>query len=330
MTSLANADQQARAMEDVLANDIDTHHSRTPAGKPPRKRRVSAFSRRKVDHAYYWMAVPAAVIFAVFLYVPFVRGIMYSFTNSQGYGSCNWIGFQNYFALFRDERVGHAYLFTFLIAIAITVLINVIALFLSVALNGKIACKNGFRAIYFIPYTLAVLVIGYVFKYIFMQPLPELGKALGIGWLSESLLTSERYAWIPIVFLAVWQGVAYSVLIYLAGLQTVDSEVYEAAAIDGVNAWQNFWQITFPLIGPFFTINMVLSLKNSLGAFDQVMALTKGGPDSKTETVSYLIFQNGLGNGEYSYQMANAVTFFIVLAILAFVQLKFFSGKEKV
>ena len=85
-------------MEDVLANDIDTHHSRTPAGKPPRKRRVSAFSRRKVDHAYYWMAVPAAVIFAVFLYVPFVRGIMYSFTNSQGYGSCNWIGFQNYFA----------------------------------------------------------------------------------------------------------------------------------------------------------------------------------------------------------------------------------------
>ena len=312
---MANAYQQARAMEDVLANDIDTHHSRTPAGKPPRKRRVSAFSRRKVDHAYYWMAVPAAVIFAVFLYVPFVRGIMYSFTNSQGYGSCTWIGFQNYFALFRDERVGHAYLFT---------------LFLSVALNGKIACKNGFRAIYFIPYTLAVLVIGYVFKYIFMQPLPELGKALGIGWLSESLLTSERYAWIPIVFLAVWQGVAYSVLIYLAGLQTVDSEVYEAAAIDGVNAWQKFWKITFPLIGPFFTINLVLTMKNALGTFDQVVALTDGGPNSKTETVTYLIWKGGLTGGEYAYQTANAVLFFIVLAIIAFIQLKFFGSKEKV
>ena len=261
---------------------------------------------------------------------PFVRGIMYSFTNSQGYGSCNWIGFQNYFALFRDERVGHAYLFTFLIAIAITVLINVIALFLSVALNGKIACKNGFRAIYFIPYTLAVLVIGYVFKYIFMQPLPELGKALGIGWLSESLLTSERYAWIPIVFLAVWQGVAYSVLIYLAGLQTVDSEVYEAAAIDGVNAWQKFWKITFPLIGPFFTINLVLTMKNALGTFDQVVALTDGGPNSKTETVTYLIWKGGLTGGEYAYQTANAVLFFIVLAIIAFIQLKFFGSKEKV
>lgn len=191
MTSLANADQQARAMEDVLANDIDTHHSRTPAGKPPRKRRVSAFSRRKVDHAYYWMAVPAAVIFAVFLYVPFVRGIMYSFTNSQGYGSCNWIGFQNYFALFRDERVGHAYLFTFLIAIAITVLINVIALFLSVALNGKIACKNGFRAIYFIPYTLAVLVIGYVFKYIFMAAAARARQGAR-HWLAERVAAHQR------------------------------------------------------------------------------------------------------------------------------------------
>ena len=87
MTSLTNAGQQARAMEDVLANDIDTHHSRRPANKPPRKKKTSAFSDRKVDHAYYWMAVPAAVIFAVFLYVPFIRGIMYSFTNSQGYGS---------------------------------------------------------------------------------------------------------------------------------------------------------------------------------------------------------------------------------------------------
>ena len=300
------------------------------AAKKPAKKKVSAFSTRKVDPAYYWMVVPAAIIFAFFLYLPFLDGVKYSFTNSQGYGDYKFIGLKNYIALFQDNRVGHAYLFTFLIAILITVLINVIALFLSVLLNSKIAFKNGFRAIFFIPYPLSVLVIGYVFKYIFMTPLPALGQALHIDWLSTSMISNPDLAWFPIVFLSIWQGVAYSTLLYLAGLQTIDNEIYEAAAIDGVNAWQNFWQITFPLIGPFFTINMVLSLKNSLGAFDQIMALTKGGPDSKTETVSYLIFQNGLGNGEYSYQMANAVTFFIVLAILAFVQLKFFSGKEKV
>ncbi|MDN6683669.1 MAG: sugar ABC transporter permease, partial [Bifidobacterium crudilactis] len=259
-----------------------------------------------------------------------VQGVAYSFTNSQGFGDYKWIGFKNYIALFSDDRVGHAYLFTFLIAIAITILINVISMFLAVALNGNLWFKNGFRAIYFIPYTLGVLVIGYVFKYIFMTPLPALGRALNIGWLSESLLTSEHYAWVPIVFLAVWQGIAYSTLIYLAGLQTIDSEIYEAASIDGVNGWQRFSKITFPLIGPFFTINLVLTMKNALGTFDQVVALTNGGPDSKTETVTYLIYSGGLTGGEYAYQTANAVLFFIVLAIIAFVQLKFFGNKEKI
>ncbi len=294
------------------------------------RKRPSKFSNRKVDRAFYWMAVPAALIFALFLYVPFLQGVAYSFTNYQGYGRFSWIGFKNYGALFRDGRAGHAYLFTLLIAILITLLVNFIALFISVALNGKIAFKNGFRVIYFIPYTLSVLVIGYVFKYLFMTPLPALGKALGIGWLSQSLLTSEHYAWIPIVFLSVWQAVAYSTLIYLAGLQTIDSEVYEAASIDGANERQEFWRITFPLIGPFFTINLVLTLKNAFNTFDQVVALTAGGPDSKTETVTYLIYKGGLTGGEYAYQTANAVMFFIVLAVIAFIQLGISRRGEKI
>lgn len=294
------------------------------------KNKVSRCSTRKVDPAFYWMTVPAAILVAIFLYWPFLQGAFYSLTNSQGYGTWDFIGLKNFIAMFSDSRVGNAYIFTIVMAVVITIGQNFLGLFLAVLLNSKIAFKNGFRAIFFVPYTLAVLVIGYVFKYIFMVPIPEIGQALGIDWLSTSLLTNPDLAWFPIAFLSIWQGVAYSTLLYLAGLQTIDTEVYEAADIDGVNAWQRFWQITFPLIGPFFTINMVLSLKNALSMFDQVIALTGGGPDSKTETVSYLIFQNGLGNGEYAYQMANAVTFFVVLAILAFIQLKFFSGKEQI
>ena len=294
------------------------------------KNKVSRYSTRKVDPAFYWMTVPAAILVAIFLYWPFLQGAFYSLTNSQGYGTWDFIGLKNFIAMFSDSRVGNAYIFTIVMAVVITIGQNFLGLFLAVLLNSKIAFKNGFRAIFFVPYTLAVLVIGYVFKYIFMVPIPQIGLALGIDWLSTSLLTNPDLAWFPIAFLSIWQGVAYSTLLYLAGLQTIDTEVYEAADIDGVNAWQRFWQITFPLIGPFFTINMVLSLKNALSMFDQVIALTGGGPDSKTETVSYLIFQNGLGNGEYAYQMANAVTFFIVLAILAFIQLKFFSGKEQI
>ena len=294
------------------------------------KKKVSRYSTRKVDPAFYWMTVPAAILVAIFLYWPFLQGAFYSLTNSQGYGTWDFIGLKNFIAMFSDSRVGNAYIFTIVMAVVITIGQNFLGLFLAVLLNSKIAFKNGFRALFFVPYMLAVLVIGYVFKYIFMVPIPEIGQALGIDWLSTSLLTNPDLAWFPIAFLSIWQGVAYSTLLYLAGLQTIDTEVYEAADIDGVNAWQRFWQITFPLIGPFFTINMVLSLKNALSMFDQVIALTGGGPDSKTETVSYLIFQNGLGNGEYAYQMANAVTFFIVLAILAFIQLKFFSGKEQI
>ena len=294
------------------------------------KNKVSRYSTRKVDPAFYWMTVPAAILVAIFLYWPFLQGAFYSLTNSQGYGTWDFIGLKNFIAMFSDSRVGNAYIFTIVMAVVITIGQNFLGLFLAVLLNSKIAFKNGFRALFFVPYMLAVLVIGYVFKYIFMVPIPEIGQALGIDWLSTSLLTNPDLAWFPIAFLSIWQGVAYSTLLYLAGLQTIDTEVYEAADIDGVNAWQRFWLITFPLIGPFFTINMVLSLKNSLSMLDQVVALTGGGPDSKTETVSYLIFSNGLGNGEYSYQMANAVTFFIVLAILAFIQLKFFSGKEQI
>jgi raffinose/stachyose/melibiose transport system permease protein len=298
--------------------------------KPKKPKKISKFSKRKVDKAYYWMTVPAALLVVAFLYWPFIQGAAYSFTNSQGYGEFKWIGFKNYGAMFSDSRVRNAYLFTIIIALIITIGTNLLALLISVMLNGKIAFKNGFRAVFFIPFTLAMLVIGYVFKYLFMVPIPALGQSLHISWLSTSMLTNPQLAWFPIAFLSIWQGVAYTTLIYLAGLQTIDAELYEAASIDGVNTWQRFWRITFPLIGPFVTINMVLSLKNSLGIFDQIVALTNGGPDSKTESVSYLIFTNGLGNGEYSYQMANAVVFFIVLAIFAFVQLNFFGSKEKV
>ena len=148
------------------------------AAKKPKK--VSKYSKRKVDPAFYWMTIPAMILVCIFLYLPFLQGAMYSFTNSQGYGDYKFIGFKNYIAMFQDARVGHAYLFTIFIAILITLGTNILGMFLAVLLNSKIAFKNGFRAIFFIPYTLSVLVIGYVFKYIFMNPLPELGKALGI------------------------------------------------------------------------------------------------------------------------------------------------------
>ena len=133
---------------------------------------------------------------------------------------------------------------------------------------------------------------------------------------------------IPVVYLGFGAGLA--VFMFTGFVKSLPLEIEEAAAIDGVNAWQKFWQITFPLIGPFFTINLVLSMKNALGTFDQVVALTEGGPNSSTETVTYLIWKGGLTGGEYAYQTANAVLFFIVLAIIAFVQLRISRSQEQI
>ncbi len=118
-------------------------------------------------------------------------------------------------------------------------------------------------------------------------------------------------------------------IIYISGIQTVSEDVYEAGAIDGATGWQKFKNLTFPLILPFFSINMVLCMKNFLMVFDQIMALTKGGPAQSTESISYLIYNNGMAGGQFGFQSANAVVFFVLIVILSIVQMTFSGKKEE-
>ena len=194
-------------------------------------------------------------------YFPVAAGYFYTFTNFKGYGDWDFIGLTNYINLFQDEVIWESYIFNFKYAISATILTNVIALFLAVLLNSRIKAKNGLRALYFLPNILPVLIVAYIFSYLFTNNIPLIGKWLGWEWLSTSLLAQESTAWMVIVFVGVWQGVAFTTIIYIAGLQTVPEEVYEAASIDGASAWDQFKSITFPLIIPFFTINVILSLR---------------------------------------------------------------------
>ena len=130
------------------------------------------------------------------------------------------------------------------------------------------------------------------------------------GFLQNSILASEKYAWIGVLIVGVWQAVAMNTIIYISGLQTVPEEVYEASMLDGASKWKQFWKVTFPLVMPFVTINLVLSTKNFLMVFDQIMSLTKGGPAQSTESISYLIYKNGMDGGQFGFQSANAVIFF--------------------
>lgn len=289
-----------------------------------------ATQTRKVDPAHVWMVIPAIILFTGLLTFPLLQGIFYTFTNFKGYGDWDFIGLTNYINLFQDEVIWESYIFTFKYAISATILTNVITLFLAVLLNSRIKAKNGLRALYFLPNILPVLIVAYIFSYLFTNNIPLIGEWLGWEWLSTSLLAQESTAWMVIVFVGVWQGVAFTTIIYIAGLQTVPEEVYEAASIDGASAWDQFKSITFPLIIPFFTINVILSFKNSLGVFDQIVALTNGGPGTSTQSISFLIFRNGFQGGEFAYQSANGVIYFIILLVLSFAQLKFLQSKERI
>lgn len=275
------------------------------------------------------ITIPILALFICFNTIPLIRGVIYSFTNFKGFGNYDWVGFRNYIDLFSDARVGKSYLFTFKLAIVSTIVVNVVALLLALALNSKIRAKSFFRGAYFLPNILGALVVGYIFNYFFTYILPAVASMIGIRSLSTSILSDPGSAWIGIVVVCAWQAIAMNTIIYISGLQTVPEDVYEAGGLDGATGWKQFRYLTFPLIIPFFSINMVLCVKNFLMVFDQIMALTKGGPAQSTESISYLIYNNGMSGGQFGFQSANAVVFFIVIVCVSVAQMKFSGKKEE-
>lgn len=275
------------------------------------------------------ITIPILALFICFNTIPLIRGIIYSFTNSRGFGNYDYVGFRNYMDLFTDTRVLKSYWFTFKLAIVTTIVVNVISLLLALALNSKIRAKSFFRGAYFLPNILGSLVVGYIFNYFFTYIVPAVADMVGVEGLKSSILSNPNTAWIGIMIVCAWQAIAMNTIIYISGLQTVPVDVYEAGELDGAIGIMKFRKLTFPLIIPFFSINMVLCIKNFIMVFDQIMALTKGGPAQSTESISYLIYNNGMSGGQFGFQSANAVVFFIVIVIISVMQMKISSKKEE-
>lgn len=279
------------------------------------------------ERTFLLITIPILALFFCFNTLPLIKGVIYSFTNFRGYGEFDWVGIRNYTDLFTDARVGKSYLFTFKLAIVATIVVNVLSLVLALGLNSKIKFKSALRGMYFVPNILGALVVGYIFNYFFIYILPAVVKMM--GGKGDSILASSKWAWVAIVIVCAWQSVAMNTIIYISGLQTVPEDVYEAGSLDGATGWKKFKNLTFPLILPFFTINMVLCMKNFLMVFDQIMALTKGGPAQSTESISFLIYNNGMAGGQFGFQSANAVVFFVVIVVISVLQMNFLGNKEE-
>jgi raffinose/stachyose/melibiose transport system permease protein len=289
---------------------------------------MKARKKLKVNLVFYIFVGVMAALFFTFHTIPFIRGVLYSFTDWKGYGSWNFVGLRNYLHMFEDTDTKSAYLFTAKFAIITTILVNVISLILACALNAKIKFKNTLKAMYFLPYMLGTLIVGFIFNYIFANLIPIVGKAMEIGVLSTNILGTEHAMW-GIIVVTVWCSCPFNTLIYIAGLQSIDTDVYEAADMDGATGFKRFTKITFPLLAPSFTVNMVLSAKGYLMVYDQIMAMTDGGPGTTTTSIAVLIYKKGFGGGQFAYQSANAVVLFLVVVIVSVLQLRFLEKREE-
>jgi raffinose/stachyose/melibiose transport system permease protein len=275
------------------------------------------------------MVIPAVILFLTFHTFPVLMGVFYSFTNWNGLSQTyHLVGFKNYVNVFKDSSVYHAYWFTFKFAILTTMIVNIISLSVAMGLNSRIKLKNTFRAVYFLPNILSILIVGFIFNYFFSNILPDMFSKIGMSNMAFNILGRQEWAWVGIVIVTVWQATAFNIILYLAGLQTIPADLYEASSLDGAGKWKEFWHITFPMIAPFFTINMVLAMKSFLQAFDQIVALTQGGPAKATMSISYLIFTDGFQGGSFAYQSANAVLYFIVIVVISIIQLKILQRRE--
>lgn len=300
-----------------MSSTLSATTTPTAAALPTTK---STAHSTKVERTFYIMLLPALLLFSLFITLPAVLGLYYSFTNYAGFGDYKFVGLGNYVSMFGDPAIMHGYAFTLGFSVATTVVVNALALLLAIGLNSKIKFKTGLRGAYFIPMVISGIIIAYVFNYLFSNSIPALATKLGWVGGQSSLLASERWAWVAIVIVASWQAIPGTMIIYLAGLLSIPEEVYEASSLDGATRFRQFRSITFPLILGYVVINSILSFKAFLNAYDIIVGLTNGGPGTSTFSVAMTIF-TGFSSGDYAYQMANAVVFFLVTILISVAQL---------
>lgn len=256
---------------------------------------------------------PTLIAFAFAFIVPFVMGIYLSFCKFKTITDAQFIGFQNYVRIFGDSDFLNALWFTVRFSVLSILTINVFAFLLALALTRKIKGTNLFRTVFFMPNLIGGIVLGYIWQQIINAVLLQY---------ETTLVANAAYGFWGLVLIMNWQMIGYMMIIYIAGLQNVPSDVLEAAQIDGANGWQTLIRVKLPLVMPSITICLFLTVSNSFKLFDQNLALTAGAPGKRTAMLALDIYNTFYGRSGYEgVGQAKAVLFFIIVAIIALTQL---------
>ncbi len=287
--------------------------------------------RLRSEAPYLLFLLPALCAYTIFVVTPLVLSFRYAFTNWDGVNEARWVGFANFITAFDDPSMKQAVFNTLRYAITVPVLVTLFSIPLAVALNTKMLTRNFQRASFFFPSVPSALILGYIWAYI-LNPTKAgmLNQVLMFVGVKPVLwLAKPGLAFGSLIGVAVWTQVGWHACIYLANLQSISQDYYEAAKIDGAGAWQRFWSITFPMIAPSMTISVMLLLTGSLKVFDLPFSLTNGGPGFTTTMITQIIIRKGVTEKMYGKATALSVIFFLAIFLLTTVQLLLMKRREE-
>ncbi len=265
--------------------------------------------------------LPTLIAFSIAFIIPFVTGLYLSFTEFRTVEDAQFVGFANYIAAFRDDSdFLNALWFTIRFALTSVVTINVFAFIFALLLTRKIFGTNLFRTVFFMPNLIGGIVLGYIWQLIINGVLYNFGY---------SITSDERFGFWGLVILMNWQMIGYMMIIYIAGLSAVPTDILEAAKVDGAGVLTTLFKITIPSVMPSITICLFLTITNSFKLFDQNLALTAGAPSGRTRMLALDIYETFYAKiGSEGVGQAKAVIFFVIVAVIALTQLILTRRKE--
>ncbi|MEK3885751.1 sugar ABC transporter permease [Paenibacillus sp. PL2-23] len=285
--------------------------------------------RAKSMYGYY-LVWPALLIYSLFFVVPAVIGLYYSFTDWRlDRDTITFTGWDNFKTIFSDETLLLAMKNTLIFAIVTVLGKNILGIALAVALNMRLKTRNILRAIFYSPSILSVLVISIIFTPMLRTEgmVNRMFEAIGLGTVSQAWLTDPAIVIFTIAAVSIWQHTGFQMAIYLAGLQSISKEYYEAATIDGAGAWRSFTSITLPLLLPAININLMLTLIGGLKVFSEVYVLTGGGPGNASQVVGTIILR-AFGEGNWGLGTAVNTLLFLIVTLISIPLLIFMRRKE--
>lgn len=271
----------------------------------------------------FLFTLPSVVMYVVFFIVTVFIGIYYSFTDWNGIRAAyKPVGLDNYRKALTDIKFLSALKFNFVYTALYVAVLVVIALTIAICLNNIKRGSTLFRSVYFLPAVFAMVTVGLIWNELFYRALPLLGEILHIGWLSRSLLGSRDTAIFAILIVNLWQGCSIPIVLLLAGLQSVPTDLYEAATIDGASKWKQFRYITIPFLIPVLNMVIITQIKAGLTIFDYIMAMTNGGPGGATQAVGILIYNQAMKGNAYSQSVAESMILFVIVGAVSMLTLR--------